>query len=128
MEAHFVTFYSPGTFVAESTTKGIASWNPEAARVMAAEITERYGAKPYGFRFTTRARGLEDLDSKVTATSPMYYFGCRVRSLAEVEASNLPEERILLANMKCNEWARIVEPIEGWKWSQPLEDTDVVLP
>lgn len=27
MEAHFVTFFSPGTFVAEDTTKPIDSWN-----------------------------------------------------------------------------------------------------
>jgi len=127
MHKHFVTFYSPGTFVTESTTKGIASWDPEAARKMAEEISERYEAKPYGFRFTTRTRGDDDLDSKVTATSPMYYFGCRVRTVEQVEARNDPKERILLANMKHNEWKRIVEPIEGWKWSQHLESEDIVM-
>lgn len=39
MEKHFVTFYSPGTFVAESSEQPIASWDTDAAVVMARAIT-----------------------------------------------------------------------------------------
>ena len=35
MKKHFVTFFSPGTFIAESTTKPIESWNIEEAKEMA---------------------------------------------------------------------------------------------
>ena len=56
MKAHFVTFYSPGTFVAETTTKPIPSWDVDLAVAMASDIRERHGALAYGFRFSTRAR------------------------------------------------------------------------
>lgn len=128
MEAHFVTFYSPGTFFAEATEKPISSWNVEIAKQMAAAITERYDARPYGFRFTTRSRNADELDSKVTATSPMHYIGCKVETLEEIKAKDNPSDRILISNMEGNGWDKIVSPKEGWGWSQPLRDSDVVLP
>jgi len=127
MEKHFVTFYSPGTFVAETSEKPIDSWDVDAARKMAESIEERYGATPYGFRFTTRSRGPDDLDSKVTAKSPMYYINCKVQSLEYLEARGRADERILVSNMKCNGWDRVVTTTKGWKWTQPLEANDVVL-
>lgn len=127
MEKHFVTFFSPGTFVAETSTREIDSWDVEAARTMAAEITERYNATPYGFQFSTRSRGPDDLDSKVSAKSPMYYINCRVETLEFLEAMNKPETEILRSNMRCNGWDRVVTTIKGWKWTQPLEANDIVL-
>ena len=131
LSKHFVTFYSPGTFVAEQSEKPIGSWDVKAAQAMAATIKERYGATPYGFRFTTRSRGPDDLDSKVTATSPMYYVGGVIRTVEEVEAAAKSDERILLANMRGNHWDRIVQKAPnqpGWRWTQPLREGDVVLP
>lgn len=125
---HFVTFFSPGTFVAETSTKEVESWDVDAARKMAEGIEERYGAVPYGFQFTTRSRGPDDLDSKVSARSPMYYLPhCKVQSLEYLEARNRPDERILVRNMKSNGWDRVVTTAKGWKWTQPLEPHDVVL-
>ena len=124
---HFVTFYSPGTFVAEQTSKPIAAWNVDDAVGMAALISERYGASPYGFRFTTRGRGPDDLDSKVIATSPMHYIGGKVETLEEVEARNAPDESILRSNMRGNGCKRIWTSTAGWKWTQPLSDEDVVI-
>lgn len=127
MQQHFVTFYSPGTFVAENTTKPIDSWNVDDAVAMAALITERHGAKPYGFRFTTRGRGPDDLDSKEIAKSPMHYIGGKVETLEEVEARNDPSESILRTNMRGNGYKRIWSTTSVWQWTQPLSDDDVVL-
>jgi len=127
MNKHFVTFYSPGTFVAEATTRPIESWDIEAAKEMAHDITERYSATPYGFRFTTRARGVDDLDSHVAETSPMYYLGGRIETVEQVRARAKDDERILLSNMECNGWDRIVVNDNSWRWTQPLEAGDVVL-
>jgi hypothetical protein len=128
MQKHFVTFYSPGTFVAESSIKEIDSWDVQVAQRLAASIEERHGAKPYGFRFSTRTRGPDDLDSAVSNTSPMYYLPhCKVETLDQIEARNDPREEILRSNMRSNGYDRIVVTTEGWKWTQPLSANDVVL-
>jgi hypothetical protein len=127
MKKHFVTFYSPGTFMAESSTKPIEGWDVEAAKAMAEKVTERYNAIPYGFQFTTRERGSDDLDSKEVARSPMYFINCKVETLAEVEARNDPKESILLSNMRGNCYDRIAVTTKGWKWTQPIGANDVVL-
>lgn len=127
MEAHFVTFYSPGAFLAETTEKPIDAWDVDTAVAMAATITERHGAKPYGFRFTTRGRADDELDSKVIATGPMHYIGGKVETLDEVIARNDPSESILRTNMECNGYDRIWRTTEGWSWTQPLNADDVVI-
>lgn len=124
---HFVTFYSPGTFFAEDTTKPIDSWDVPTAVKMSKSIVERYDARPYGFRFTTRSRGPKDLDSKEIAESPMHFLGGKIETVIEIERRNDPKESILLSNMKCNNWPRIVRSTGRWSWCQPLRDKDVVL-
>lgn len=127
MEAHFVTFRSPGTFVAEETRKPIASWDVDLAVAMSTDIEERHRARPYGFFFTTRGRQEHDLDSKEVKRSPMYYIGGKVETLEEVEARNSPDETILRANMRGNGFKRIWTSTRGRRWTQPLQDDDVVI-
>jgi len=127
MEKHFVTFFSPGTFVPETTECPISSWDVEAAKNMARGIKERYGATPYGFRFSTRSRKDDDLDSSVSATSPMYYLGGRIETLAEVKARATDKESILIANMECNGIERIVTNDNSWRFTGELHADDVVL-
>lgn len=127
MEKHFVTFLSPGTFVAEDTTNEIGSWDVEAAKEMARGITERYGATPYGFYFTTRNRGDADFEPSTSAKSCLYYLGGKVETLAEVKARATADDRILISNMEGNGWSRIITNDNSWRWTQPLQATDVVL-
>ncbi len=127
MKKHFVTFYSPGTFVAEQSTKAIDSWDVDAAQKMAENVKERYDAIPYAFQFSTRTRGSDDLDSHVSERSPMYFVNCKVETLAEVEERNDPKERILRSNMRGNGYDRIAVTTKGWKWTQPIKADDVVL-
>lgn len=127
MKKHFVTFYSPGSFVAEQTTKPIDSWAVNVAIDMARSIKERHGAVPYAFCFTTRSRANDELDSKVSDTSPMYHLGGKVETLEEVEARNDPKEKILRSNMRCNGYDRIIVNDNSWRSTQPLNPDDVVL-
>ena len=115
MQQHFVTFYSPGTFVSEHTTKPIASWNVATAKRMARHISERYGATPYGFQFTTRARTEKELDSKLVKTSPMYYLGGVVETLADVKARATKDDDTLIWNMETNKIRRIITNTNSWK-------------
>jgi hypothetical protein len=124
---HFVRFFSPGTFVAETSDKPIDSWDVEAAKKMARQITERHGATPYGFQFVTMGRGDNDLNSRELDRSPMYYLGGKVETLAEVKARATDRDRILISNMEGNGYERIVTTINGYKWTQPLRPDDVVL-
>ena len=127
MKAHFVTFYSPGTMVAETTTKPIPSWDVDLAVAMSSDIQERHAARPYGFRFSTRGRNDDELDSKEIAKSPLYYIGGKVETIDDVRRRGDPNERILLSNMECNGWDRIWSSTQGWKWTQPLRADDLVI-
>ncbi len=126
MKKRYVTFYSPGTMVAETTTKCVANWDVDKAVEMMPDIEERHGARPYGFRFTTKKRGLRDFEPKEIDRSPMYYVNCVVQTLEEVEAEH-GKNAILAQNMRTNGWDSIVTTTKGWGWSQPLRETDVVL-
>lgn len=127
MEKHYVVFFSPGTFVAEQTQKEIDDWDIEKAKKIARSIKERHGATPYGFQFVTRKRGEKDFDSKETKRSGTYYLGGKIWTLDELKARNDPKDSILISNMNCNGWPRVVENNNSWKWMQPLRDDDEVL-
>lgn len=127
MKKHFVIFCSPGTLTAETSEKSIKSWNVDDAIKMSLEITERHGATPYGFYFITRERKSKDLDSKVVKNSGMYYLGGKIETLEEIKAKNNPEDKILISNMECNGYKKIVTNYNSYKWTQPLFDGDIVL-
>jgi len=127
MKKHFVTFLSPGTFVAEQTTKEIDFWNTAKAIEMSKEIKERYGAVPYGFRFSTRARKEGNLDSKVVKESGVYYLGGKVMALKDIQKRNDPSDEILISNMKCNGWDRVIVNDNSWRWTQPFGREDVLI-
>jgi hypothetical protein len=127
MQSHFVTFYSPGTFVAEMTEKPIDIWDVEKAQNMARDICERHGAKPYGFRFSTRGRGDDDLDSKVVKTSPMYFLGGKIETLKEVKARATKNDSILIFNMESNGFDRIITNTNSWRSTLSMGKDDVVL-
>lgn len=127
MQQHYVTFYSPGTFVSEESCEKIDSWDVEAATERARHVLERHNATPYGFRFTTRSRGPDDLDAKQTAKSPFYWLGGRVETLADVEARNDPNEHILRSNMRNNDIARVIINDNSWRFTGTMSDDDVVL-
>ena len=127
MKKHFVTFYSPGTFIVETVEKPIDSWDVGTAVKMSMKISERYNAKPYGFQFTTRARAKDELDSKVIKKSCFYYISGKIETLEEVEARNDLTDSILISNMRVNKWKRVVVTHTPWRWAQQLQDSDIVL-
>ena len=69
----------------------------------------------------------KDLDSKETARSPMYYLGGTVETLAQVKARATDKDRILVSNIEINRYARIITNDNSWRWTQPLNESDIVL-
>lgn len=106
MRQHFVTFYSLGTFLSETTCRPIDSWDITKSMEMARTIKERYDATPFGFRFSTHERGDMDMDSKKVADH------C---------------DEILLSNMRSNGWKRVIVNTNSFKLTQAMNDDDVVL-
>ena len=124
MKAHFVTFLSPGTFTAESTTKEIPSWDEDLALEMSGSIQERHGSTPYGFFFTTRQRGEKDLDSRETSRSGVYYLNAQLISAEEAERIG---EKVLASNIRANGLGHAVCAGTSYKFYQPFLEGDVIL-
>ena len=127
MIKHFVTFFSPGTFVAETTTQEIEAWDIAEATKRSRLIKERHGATPYGFQFTTRRRGEKDFDSKEVNRSGMYYLGGETLTIKNLEKEDAQKNRTLISNMRCNGWKKVVRNDNSWRWVQPLNAGDTVL-
>ena len=127
MQKHFVVFSSPGTFVHEETTKEIDSWDVGKAIAMSKEITERYGSKPFGFRFITRSRKDNELDSKQIDQSGMYFLGGRIMTVEEVEDEDNPDNQILIQNMRTNNIDRVVRNDNSWRVYLPMGESDTLL-
>ena len=124
---HFVNFCSPGTFVSEESTTKIKAWNVDDAIVLANNVTERYNATPYGFYFTTYGRGVNDLNSKEIDRSNMYYLGGEIQTLEQIKSRNDPKDAILICNMECNDWDRVLVNANSWAHTAVLNEADVVL-
>ncbi len=124
---HFVVFLSPGTLVSERSTHAIDEWDVEKAKEQARSIIERHGATPYAFYFMTRARDAKDLDSRELDRSCQYFLGGKVETLAEIEARNDPSESILLGNMRCHGYNRVIVNTNSFKSTMPFGDSDVIL-
>lgn len=127
MKKHFVTFYSPGTFVSETDEYPIDSWDVDKAVELSKKINQRYGAKPYGFRFSTRSRGSQDLDSKESKSSGVYYLGGEVFTIEDIRKRNKKDEKILLSNMECNKIDKIIVNTNSYRFTGELKKNDVVL-
>lgn len=128
MIKHYVTFYSPGTFLSEETTKEIDSWDIDKAKEMARTIKERYGATPYCFKFTTLERGSEDFYPKQIARSKgCYYLGGQIISAEEILAGDDPKEEILRINIRCNDIKKIIINDNSWRFTGEFKDDDVLL-
>lgn len=128
VKKHFVVFLSPGTFVSESSSVEVSSWNVNEAMELAHGIQERHGATPYGFYFLTRGRGEFDMDSKVIEQSKgIYYLGGTIFSRQDVIDRDDPNERILRSNMESNNIDRIIENTNSWKFTTAFKETDTLL-
>jgi hypothetical protein len=131
----FVVFYSPGTLFAESSAKPIERRDVAMAARMAADVTERYNAKPYGFQFETRIiadpipdgeGGTMRVLAKAVDVSGTHFLCGTLETYDDVVKRDNPEESILRSNM------RGMSPIvcvteNSFLSTMPFEEGDCVL-
>jgi len=124
MKQNYVTFYSPGTLVPESSREKIAKWDVKKALKMSEKIKERHNATPYGFQFSTDARKKKDLNSKTIKKSKFYIMGGKILTLKQVNDRNDPNEEILRSNMRINNIAKIIENTNSFKVCLPYDEKE----
>ncbi len=133
---HYVTFYSPGTFFTEQTTKPIDDWDTKVAVEMAKTVLERYNAKPYAFRFFTQLEaepvpdgegGMLKVEPKEVESTHLFYLGGTLRNFDEVVEKNDPKENILRSNMRGNRMWVIIENTNSWRFTGPFNQEDVIV-
>jgi hypothetical protein len=136
MRKHQVTFYSPGTFVSESSTYDIDSWDIPKAVELSEKVQERYGAKPYGFVFETLlvAEDVPDgeggtlkVESKRIERSGTHFWGGKLETYDDVVARNDEKESILRSNMRGNEQWIVCVNTNSWKTTMPFEEEDCIV-
>lgn len=135
MRRHYVTFMSPGTLVAETSTVAVDSWDVAVAAKLAADIVERHGARPFGFRFTTRVERdpVEDgeggrlrVEPRTVGQSGLYYLGGEVRRYDDL-VGRPDSSRTLEANMRGNGWPLCIVVVNGYRSTHPFEPTDAIV-
>lgn len=118
MLKQYIEFFYPGSFVSETSVQEVADRTPPTELPKAA----------YAYRFFARSEVMQDgemLRGQPKDYSPTTYYG-EAMTLEEVKALHGDSHRILIGNMECNRWKRVVRVACGQFF--PLEDGDVVVP
>lgn len=134
MRKHFVEFFSPGTFFAETSVREVSSWDTKEAVGLAETIKERHGAKPYGFQFFTSIvadpvpdgeGGTLEVEPKEVKRSGTYFLGGKLMNLEAI--AGIADYSILLANMRCNGWPIVIENSNSYRSTHPFKEEDLLV-
>ncbi len=134
MKKHSVIFHSPGTLFDETTAREVTERDPKQAALLAADIVERYGAKPYGFRFVTMLvadpvpdgeGGTLNVEPKEIERTGMHYLGGTV-----IRFDDIPDDKasaILRSNAQGNGWPLVVECRNSYRSVHPFVEGDTIV-
>ena len=112
MKTLIVTYLSPGTLFSEINTKEFDSGNLEllipTIKSYAEEITQRHGAKPYGFTI----EGVEGT----------YYIKGTIKTFHQVAQENFGNpDTILIKNMRINNCTHVIVGNSPYQFSMPFD-------
>lgn len=136
MISNKVTFYSPGTFMSESSTFDVDDWDIKNAVTLSEKVTERYGAKPYAFAFQTYhvlpditdADGVKyKVEPKFVTKSGLFFLGGKLETYDDVVARKDPKESILRDNMRFNGMWIVCINTNSYKSTLPFNETDSIV-
>lgn len=128
-----IKYYCPGTFFDEngSITVPERDFTIETAVARASEITARYNAKPYGFKFVVKTYEETESGGQICRSEPaftrsgMHYLDGTVLTLADIP--DTPENSTLRSNMQNQDLPAAVETRNGYRHTGALRREDVVL-
>lgn len=111
----YVRFLSPGSFVANDWTMPVDSADPRAVK---------WPENAYAFTLHERVDVMDGPDTfkgEAKQIGPVYYHpDSRILTQAEIAAKGAPRDRVLLCNMRCNEWPSVIYSRWG-NWPQPYD-------
>jgi len=114
----FVEFLYPGVMFDETSVSEVKTRDWKKLNVP---------ERAFGFRFFDIMETEEDgvkLQSSRLNQSPIHYYGGRVMTIDEVR-EEMPEARILISNMECNNWHKVVCCRTGN--FKPFENDDIFI-
>ena len=136
MKKYKVIFYSPGTFLSESSSYPIDSWDIVKAIELSEKVLERYNSKPYGFVFET-ILVLDDVTDgeggilkdtpKSVDRSGVHFMGGYLETYDDVVARNDSKENILRDNMMYNEHWIICINTNSYRSTLPFNEKDCIV-
>jgi hypothetical protein len=113
----FVTYYSPGTLFLEQSAFEVETRDLAACAARAkVDVKERYGAKPFAFRFT---------DGNGKSLSGLHYLTGKVIRYDDVPDDK--EHSIMRSNMFNNEGCVVVENTNSFKHVSHFSEEDVIV-
>lgn len=116
MKKHFLQISYPGSFFAEQNLVPLSGDSWDLGEALAIVAGQDYA--PFGFRFITRERQDDELDSKQVARSCMYFVNGDVKTVGEVEPGS-----ILHRNMINNNYSRV---FVSRGFTVPMDPEDIV--
>lgn len=118
-ETHHVLFLFQGSMYIEERAIPVPVWDLRLALDLTQEAEARVGARPYGFRFSTRVQGSRVDESGVV------FVGGRVRRYEEVPNALAGRNRVLRQNMSANDHPVVCETLI--KWPLPFNEEDYLI-
>ena len=118
-----VDFLFPGSFFSENETKVVKSRDPEKVKVPDGCFAFSF----YDLIVTTviLPSGKKIVDYETKNRSKKFYPDAKIYSLQEIKEMKDNGNKILISNMECNHWDRVVRTRSGNY--QPLEKGDRII-
>lgn len=117
----YVEFFFPGSLFAESTTKKVKTRDVSKIKVPKNAFRFRFFDKHI---YSETIDEIELKNEKVTNESPVYYYGGKVYTIAELKRE-FPNEKTLIGNIESYKCKKAICCRTG-NW-QPFGETDILI-
>lgn len=131
---YLVTYYSPGSFVSETSSARFKNFNLASFVKRAKSISERHGSKPYGFTVEEKEEPVSmpvvegfkvEVEPNTLSSSGTYYITGNLIFYDDIK--NNKEKAILASNLYNNSLGIGIENCNSWKFTGDFERNDFIV-